>query len=82
MHAFEYTYCAMVYLFVLYFITMRYTNLSFFPIPINIRKAFVIRCFAGCMCHVCLMLSFNYISLTKASVLFWTSPVFTALFAN
>jgi drug/metabolite transporter (DMT)-like permease len=82
MHAFEYTYSAMLLLFILYFLTMRFTNLSFFPIPKDVRKAFIIRCLGGCMCHVCLMMSFNYISLTKASVLFWTSPVFTALIAN
>ena len=82
MHAFEYTYIAMLYLAVLYLLSMKFTNLGFFPIPKDIRKAFIIRCIAGCMCHVCLMMSFNYISLTKASVLFWTSPVFTALLAN
>jgi drug/metabolite transporter (DMT)-like permease len=82
MHVFEYTYSAMLYLAVLYLLTMKFTTLSFFPIPKDIRRAFIIRCIAGCMCHVCLMMSLNYISLTQASVLFWTSPVFTALFAN
>ena len=82
LHAFEYTYCAMLYLFLLYFLLMQFTNLSFFPLPQNVRNAFVVRCCAGWVCHVFLMLSFNYISLTKASVLFWTSPVFSALFAG
>ena len=33
MHAFEYTYSAMLYLAVLYLLTMKFTNLGFFPIP-------------------------------------------------
>ena len=54
---FEYTYWIMVLLGPLYILTMVLLKEDFFPIPKNVRGAFIIRCVTGAMCHVCFLLS-------------------------
>lgn len=81
-HAFEFTYMAMLYLLILYLLTLKFTKFEFFPLPKEVRGMFIVRCLSGALCHVCFLTSLKYISLSQASVLFWTSPVFTAIMAS
>ena len=81
-HAFEFTYVTMLYLLFLYLMTLYFTDFNFFPLPEKLRPIFIVRALSGALSHVCYLISFSYISLSLASVIFWTSPVFTALLAR
>jgi len=69
-------------LFVLYGLTFMYLKVDFFPIPKEVRTVYILRCVIGMMCNLSFLISLQYIPFSKASVLFWTSPVFTALLSK
>ncbi len=66
----------------MYLLTMKALGASVFPIPVKVRPTFILRCLSGFLCNACYVLSLKYISLSKASVLFWTCPLFVALMAS
>ena len=59
-----------------------YTNANLFPIPKNLRVIFIVRMFSGMLSNITFLISLKFIPFAKASVIFWTSPVFTALGAS
>ena len=79
-HPFEWLYWISLILLVLFLFWMQFVlKESLFPIPKNVRFTYLVRCFIGMLCNLFFLLSIQYISFSKASVLFWTSPVFTAV---
>ena len=79
---FEWTYWIALLMLVMCLLTMKFLKQDLLPIPSKIRLTYIIRCVVGTMCNHCFLLSLQFISFSKASVLFWTSPVFTALAAR
>jgi len=53
-----------------------------FPLPQQIRGTYIARCVIGMVSNVSFLISLKFISFSKSSVIFWTSPVFTALGAR
>jgi len=81
-HPFELTYWLTLILFVMYGLTFHYLGASFFPIPKEVRLTYVCRCVIGMMCNLSFLVSLQFIPFSKASVFFWTSPVFTGILAR
>ena len=81
-HPFEFTYLITLLLFILYGVTFKCLKVDFYPIPKEVRTVYILRCVIGMMCNLSFLLSLQYIPFSKASVLFWTSPVFTAIMSK
>ena len=60
---------------------MKYLKADLFPLPKEVRGTYLLRCIIGMMCNLSFLFSLQFIPFAKASVIFWTMPVFTALFA-
>ena len=81
-HPFEWSYIIGLCLVPMCLLTVKYLKADIFPIPPAMRGAFFARCIFGFLNNSCFMLSLQYISLAKTSVLFWTAPIWTALLGN
>jgi drug/metabolite transporter (DMT)-like permease len=77
----EWTYWITLILLVLDLLAMVYLKADFFPLPKEVRATYILRCIVGMMCNLTFLFSLQFIPFAKASVIFWTMPVFTALFA-
>ena len=62
--------------------SLKFINESLFPIPKEVRAAFLMRCFFGMLANVIYIFSLQYISFSEATVIYWTSPVFTSIGAR
>lgn len=78
----EMTYFVSIILMVMFLTKMYFHGDNFFPMPKNVRVTYIIRCLVGSTCNLTFLFSLQYISFAKASVIFWTSPVFTAVMAH
>ena len=77
----EWTYWTTLILLTLNLLTMKYLKADLFPLPKEVRATYILRCVVGMMCNLTFLFSLQFIPFAKASVLFWTAPVFIALFA-
>jgi drug/metabolite transporter (DMT)-like permease len=81
-HPLEWTYIVAMLMLVMNLATMKLLKEDLYPIPKKIRTTYIVRCVVGMMCNLTFLLSLKFIPFSKASVLFWTSPVFTAILAH
>ena len=49
-------------------------------VPKDLRVTLFLRCLTGGICNILYFTSIQLIEVSKASVLFWTTPMFTAIF--
>ena len=61
---------------------MYYFDEDFFPIYKGVRITYIVRCVIGMICNLSFLMSLKFIPFSKASIFFWTSPVFTAIIAH
>ena len=66
----------------MFFFTLKYLGESFFPLPEQARKTFIMRCIFGMVSNVLYIYSLEFISFSEATVIFWTCPVFTTICAR
>lgn len=81
-NAFEVTYFQALIMLPMMFIIMRYQGANLFPLPQPSRSVYVWRCVLAFLTNVCYILSYNFISFSKASVIMWSNPIFTAVGAR
>lgn len=67
---------------VLQLFTMKYLKEDLYPIPKKVRFTYIVRCVIGMGGNLLYLLSLRFISVSKASVIAWTNPVFTAVMAR
>jgi len=65
-------------LFLIVYTNMRFLKIDPFEIPVKIRKTLILRGIVGVLANTCFNLAMTLIPMSKASVLFWTSPMVVA----
>ena len=78
----EWMYWVTLLVLPLNFIAVYKMKVQLFPLPQNLRVTYLYRIFAGITSNIAFLFSLKFIPFSKASVIFWTSPVFTAISAN
>lgn len=66
-------------LFILVFATFKKLKIDIFDIKKEARITLIIRGTIGVSANICYLISLTMISMSKASVLFWTNPLVIAL---
>ena len=66
-------------LFLIIYANMRYLKIDVFAIPIELRKTLILRGIVGFTTNICFNVALTLIPMSKASVLFWTSPMVVAI---
>ena len=78
-NAFEVTYFQNILMVIMNYVWMRAIHRDPFTVPRGLRITLILRNFTGFIGITGYYLAIQYTDLSKASVIYWTNPMFTAL---
>ena len=77
--AFEVTYWQSIIIILVEYVMLKWSKKDQFNVPDGIRVTFVLRCITSFLGTLGYFMAIQFIDLSKASVLYWTNPMFTAV---